>query len=132
MPEAVTEKVAVWPAVTLWLAGWVVIDGVPATPVPVSTIVVGVLDTLLEAEMLPEALPVAAGAKVAEKVALCPAASESGSAGVLNPNPVPDTVACKTVIAAVPEFVRVKLSVPVKPTSTFPKLKLGGMAARAE
>ena len=27
MPEAVTEKVAVCPAVTVWLAGWLVIEG---------------------------------------------------------------------------------------------------------
>jgi hypothetical protein len=27
VPEAVTEKVAVWPGVTVWLAGCVVIEG---------------------------------------------------------------------------------------------------------
>ncbi len=27
MPVGVTLKVAVWPAVTVWLAGWVVIEG---------------------------------------------------------------------------------------------------------
>jgi hypothetical protein len=30
VPIAVTEKVAVWPAVTVWLAGWVAMEGAAA------------------------------------------------------------------------------------------------------
>jgi hypothetical protein len=33
-PEAATKNVAAWPAVTVWLTGWVVIEGVTGTPAP--------------------------------------------------------------------------------------------------
>ena len=36
MPVAATENVAVWPAVTVWLAGCVVIDGATEAVVTVS------------------------------------------------------------------------------------------------
>ncbi len=36
MPAAATENEAVWPAVTLWFAGWVVIEGATAAAVTVS------------------------------------------------------------------------------------------------
>ena len=36
MPVAATEKMAVWPAVTVWLVGCVVIDGATAAAFTVS------------------------------------------------------------------------------------------------
>ncbi len=36
MPVAATENIAVWPAVTVWLAGCVVIDGATEAVVTVS------------------------------------------------------------------------------------------------
>ena len=39
MPETVTENVAVWPVLTVSLAGWVVIEGDSDTPEPVIAIV---------------------------------------------------------------------------------------------
>jgi hypothetical protein len=82
--------------------------------------------------MLPVALPVAAGAKLAEMVALCPAASVNGKgAGALMLKPIPVTVAWDTVRAAVPESVRVRLWVLEEPSCTSPKSRLIGLAARA-
>jgi len=49
VPDAVTENVAVWPTVTSWLAGCVVIEGGPAAPVTVS---VAALLVTLPAELL--------------------------------------------------------------------------------
>ena len=40
MPDAVVVNVAVWPAVTAWLAGCVVIDGATAAALTVSVAVV--------------------------------------------------------------------------------------------
>lgn len=131
MPAATTENVAVWPAVTVWLAGWVVIEGGVDTPRPVSVIVTGELDALLNTDILPDALPVAVGAKLAETVALCPAISESGrGAGGLMLKPVPVTEACETIMAAVPEFVRVRLRLLVEPSCTSPKSRLRGLTVR--
>jgi hypothetical protein len=44
VPVAATLKVAVWPAVTVWLVGWVVIEGATVTEFTVS--VAGLLVTL--------------------------------------------------------------------------------------
>jgi hypothetical protein len=49
VPELVTENVAVWPAVTVWLAGCVVIEGATAAAV---TVRVAVLLVVLPAELL--------------------------------------------------------------------------------
>lgn len=60
MPEATTEKVAVCPAVTVWLAGSVAIDGCVADAVTVSmaallvTLPAELLTTTLYAEPLSE------------------------------------------------------------------------------
>ena len=49
MPAAATEKVAVWPEVTVWLAGCVVIDGAtaPAFTVSMAALLVAVPAVLL-------------------------------------------------------------------------------------
>ena len=58
VPEAATENVALCPAVTVWLAGCVVIDGCTAAAVTVSTAALLVtlpaelLTTTLNAELL--------------------------------------------------------------------------------
>ena len=117
---------AVWPAVTVWLAGCVVIDGVIGTPAPVILIVAiwvvttgaigtlmvlarGVVNTLLVIERLPETLPISVGAKLVVKVALCPPANVNGSGGPLTIKPPPDETDWVSIMSAVPEFVRVKL-----------------------
>jgi hypothetical protein len=46
VPAAVTEKVAVWPTATVWLAGWVTIEGAAAL------IVVGGLDAPPQADSI--------------------------------------------------------------------------------
>ncbi len=43
-------------------------------------------------------------------------------------NPVPEALAAEIVTLAVPELLNVKVCVPLLPTSTFPKLKLEGLA----
>ena len=58
---------------------------------------------------LPEALPIAVGANLVVKVTLCPPANVNGSGGALTVNPPPDTTVWVTVMAEVPEFVRVRL-----------------------
>jgi hypothetical protein len=64
---------------------------------------------VLVIERLPEALPIAVGAKLVVKVALCPSAIVNGSDGPLTVKRPPDTTAWVIVKAAVSEFVRVRL-----------------------
>ena len=63
MPEpiAATLNVAVWPNVTLWLAGCVVMDGA-AMPVPLSEMVKLEFNASLATTRLPLIFPVACGA----------------------------------------------------------------------
>jgi hypothetical protein len=104
----------------------VVIEGVAGTPAPV--IVIGAIcvvapcasgtlaglarvevDWLLVIERLPETLPIADGAKVIVKVALCPPANVNGSVGPLRVKTPPDAAIWLSVMALVPEFVRVRV-----------------------
>jgi hypothetical protein len=57
---------------------------------------------------LPEAVPIAGGANLAVKVALCPSAIVNGSGGPVTAKPAPDATALVTVKTVGPEFVRVK------------------------
>lgn len=124
-PEAVTENTAVWPAVSVWLVGCMVIEGVTGTPAPVMVIVatwsvtIGAFCTLallacrevnsiLVIERLPETLPTPVGAKLAVTVAFCPGTNVNGSDVPLILKPLPDAVICVTVKVVVPEFVRVR------------------------
>lgn len=59
--------------------------------------------------MLPDASPVAEGAKLAVKVALAPGLRATGSATPLIVNPEPEAEIWEIVVGAVPEFVTVKL-----------------------
>ena len=83
---------------------------------------------MLVMETLPVALPVAEGANCPLKVVLCPAASVSGTDKPVMLKPVPEVLAAEIVTLAVPELLKVKVCVPLPPTSTLPKLKLEGLA----
>ena len=76
MPVAATENVAVCPAVTVWLAGCVVINGAIADVVepPVSEIVCGLLGALSVSVSVPVRVPVAVGVNFTLIVQLAPAA----------------------------------------------------------
>jgi len=63
-----------------------------AVPLPLRAIVVGEFVALLTMEMLPDRAPAAVGENAADNVALCPAASVSGTAKLLAENPAPVTV----------------------------------------
>ena len=81
-------------------------------------------------ETLPDAVPAWVGVKIVVKVALCPVGSISGSAGPATAKPLPVATACVTVRAEVPEFVSVRLCLLLEPSTTFPKLRVLGLAAR--
>jgi len=61
VPVAATENVAVCPAVTLWLSGWVVMASA-VVPVPLREIASGESVSLLAVVIVPEALPGPVGA----------------------------------------------------------------------
>src|SRR5258707_13689674 len=82
-------------------------------------------------ETLPVALPVGEGENCPLKVVFCPAASVSGTDKPVMLKPVPKTLAAEMVTLAVPELLKVKVCVPLLPTSTFPKLKLEGLGESA-
>jgi len=89
------------------------VDGVAVirgcVPVPLKEIVRVGFEALLVIVMLPEALPVEVGAKVAVKVLVWPAVNVTGGVSPEMLNPVPDTVASEIVTLADPPFVSVKV-----------------------
>src|SRR5207245_2891624 len=87
----------------------------------------GELGALLTSETLPDALPVVVGANCTLKVLDCPAARVSGKVSPLMLKPAPVTLPCAMVKLALPELVKVRFCTPVAPTSTLPKLTLGGV-----
>jgi len=89
-----------------------------------------VVDSLLVIERLPETLPIAEGVNVIVKVALCPPDNVNGSVGPLRVKPPPDAAIWMSVMALVPELVRVRLRLLLEPTATFPKLRLVGLTTR--
>src|SRR5260370_142955 len=112
----------------LRLVGLAVSRKVAATPVPLRAIVSGELGALLTSETVPVTLPAAPGVKATLNVALLPAAIVSGTVKPVMLNPVAEALAAEIVMLAVPELLNVKVCVPLLPTSTFPKLKLEGLA----
>src|SRR5437870_12668520 len=88
--------------------------------------VLGELAALVTSEMLPDSLLVAVGANCTLKVLDCPAATVSGKVSPLMLKPAPVTGSCAMVRLAPPEFVKVRFCTAVLPTSTLPKLTLGG------
>ena len=109
-------------------ANWVVTDGAIGT---LAVLTGGASNRLLVIERLPETLPVAVGAKLVMKVVLCPPANVNGSDGPLILKPPPNAEIWVTVVAAVPELVRVRLRLLLEPIATFPKLRLLGLATRS-
>lgn len=78
--------------------------------------------------MVPDAAPVAVGAKVAVNVACAPAAIVCPSLSPLAVNPVPSVLTWLTVTVPAPEFFRVMVCGLVDPTTTLLKLTLPGLA----
>ena len=78
-------------------------------------------------ERLPMTLLVDCGLNVTLQVALCPPTKVTGYFRPLRAKPVPDTVACVTVIFKLPELVRVTACVWLVPTGTALKLIVEGL-----
>jgi len=95
--------------------------------VPLRAIVLGELGALLTSETLPDTLPVAVGANPTLKVLDCPAARVSGNVSPLMLKPAPVKLPWAMVKLAPPELVKVRFCTPLLPTSTLPKLTLGGV-----
>jgi hypothetical protein len=70
VPDATTEKVADWPAVTDWFAGCELMEGAIAPPVPLDWITASGVDVLPITETLPEAFPATSGVKLNVHIAL--------------------------------------------------------------
>ncbi len=82
---------------------------------------------LLTSERLPDTLPVVVGANCTLRVLDCPGGRVSGKVSPLMVKPAPVALACAMVKLAVPELVKVRFCRPVLPTSTLPRLMLGGV-----
>src|SRR5450631_3885683 len=89
---------------------------------PESVMESGEFAALLTTETLPVMLPAAAGAKVAVKVAVCPAARMTPETPVAL-KPAPETVTFEIVTLEFPAFVSVTAWVLLLDTFTLPKLK---------
>lgn len=101
---------------------------VPVPDTPMESVAFDALDITVT---LPLALPAVVGAKVALKLALCPAARVMGALMPFKVNPVPLIVIWETAMLAAPEFVTVPESVWLFPTVTLPKLSVAGLELRA-
>src|SRR2546427_170839 len=88
--------------------------------------VLGELGASLTSEMPPDALPVVVGANCTLKVLDCPGGRVSGKLSPLMLKPATVKLPCAMVKLALPELVKVRFCTPVLPTSTLPKLTLGG------
>jgi hypothetical protein len=87
----------------------------------------GELNCALTTEQLPEAFPLAVGAKLAVNVKLLPGGRVNGSDAPLMPKPGPVAFAWEMIMATLPEFVTLKLWLLVDPTWTVPKLSAAGL-----
>ena len=83
---------------------------------------------MLVIETLPLTLPAEVGANFTVNDVLEFALMVCGTVSPLMLNPVPVTLAAEIVTLAVPEFVSVMFCVALLPATTFPKLKLAGLA----
>lgn len=106
---------------TEWVAG---------APVPDNAIVSVPFEALLLMLMLPEALPVLAGAKVAVRVTDWPGVKIVPADTPLALKPAPDTITFEMVMLALPALVSVKVCWPLLAMLTEPKLKLVELAFR--
>jgi hypothetical protein len=107
---------------TEWVTG--------AIPVPDKAIVFVPLEELLVTEMVPLMAPLAAGAKVAFKMAAWPGIKTVPAEIPLALNPAPEILTFETVTFAVPVFVSVTLCTLLLETFTLPKLKLAELTLR--
>jgi hypothetical protein len=128
VPVATTSKVAVWPAMTLWFAGCVVMEG-PATALPLRESVRDESEASLENTRLPLELPCAVGANSILTGRLFPGVMETEDIAPTTLKPGPKTAAWEIVTAAVPVFVRVTVCMLFEPGATLPKLILVALAA---
>lgn len=101
-------------------------------PVPVIATVSGDPGALLVIAILPEGLPVAAGANRAVIVEFVPAASVMGSVNPVTEYPVPEAVIAEIVRDRLPVLLSVIVCELLLPTRTLPKLTLVGFADRAD
>jgi hypothetical protein len=86
---------------------------------------------LLVIETLPVKLLAEAGAKLAVKEVVCPGLRVAGTDKPVMLKPVPEALAAEIVTLELPELLSVIVCVPLLPTSTFPKLKVDGLAESA-
>src|SRR3989454_300664 len=89
--------------------------------------VLGDLDAALTSETLPDALPVVVGANCTLKVLDCPNDTATTEIYTLSLHDALPILACAMVKLALPELVKVRFCTPLLPTSTLPKLTLGGV-----
>ena len=117
---AVTEKLALCPMITDWLAGCVKIVGPDELrPVPVrASDGADTLGSLLETTIVPEDVPATAGAKLAENVRLLLGASVAGRVNPLMLKVVPAIVAWGRVMDELPVLVSVTVTVFLVPAAT--------------
>jgi len=90
--------------------------------------VAGEFVALLVIVTLPVTLPVAAGAKVTFKVAVCPGVRIVPADTPLALKPAPEMLTFEIVTLELPELVSVTARVLLAPVFTLPKLKLVGLA----
>jgi len=131
VPAATTVNVAVCPAVTVWFAGCVVMEGATdaEVPVPVSAmIVVGVCGSLVVMVMLPESFPAMVGENDTLAVALPPGAIVSGVVMPETPKGPPATEIKEMIRFAPPALVSVSVPLAVVPTVALPKFKFVELA----
>lgn len=76
---------------------------------------------------LPEAEPLAAGANVASRVAVCPGFKSIPVGIPVALNPGPETLILEIVIVDWPELVRVRARALLLPTSTAPKFRVDAL-----
>ncbi len=122
-------NVAVWPAVTVWFPGCVVIVGATGAAVaaPASEIVdVGVCGSLLVIVIVPESLPAIVGEYVTFKVALTPGAIVLEVVMPETPNGPALTLIREIVRSEPPTLLTVAVPLPVLPTVMVPKFRLTG------
>ena len=129
VPVAVTEKLAVWPMVTDWLAGCVKMVGPEGfRPVPVSTSDGGdPPGSLLETTIVPEEVPGTVGAKLAENVRTSLGASVAGKVNPLVLKLEPVRVIWEIVMGALPVLVSDTGTVFLEPAVTWPKSTFVGL-----
>ena len=85
---------------------------------------------LLVTVMLPAAFPVAEGANVTFRVAVCPGGMIWPVETPLESKPGPERLTLETAMLEAPELLSVTARVLLLPTVTLPKLNLEGLAVR--